>query len=249
MRAPGTRPRPRRRDVSRLQRDEDAAHRAARSRHHRSLGGAYTVTGGPSACCGVLQFRAGDRTTPPGWAGAAAVRGLRRTAGALLVPDLQHPDGETPSPPWPRRRPERGALRRLLDRLTPHLVHRVEGASAFMNTPASRAYRGGARLLRAIPGLEFVDLEQPRVGYMCNKLAPVAAFKGDSTPELAAAKAAGVTVLVGIYHACHRELCATRRRAVRGRQLPRTGRRKHGAVAPRPVQAVEGDAGRRSRAR
>jgi heterodisulfide reductase subunit D len=68
---------------------------------------------------------------------------------------------------------------------------------------------GVLRILRAIPGLEVVDLEQPRVGYMCNSLAPVAAYKRElHARELGAAQAASVDCLVGIYHACHRELCA-----------------------------------------
>jgi len=68
---------------------------------------------------------------------------------------------------------------------------------------------GVLKILGAIPGLEVVDLAQPRVGYMCNSLAPVAAYKRAlHARELAAAEGAGVDSLVGIYHACHRELCA-----------------------------------------
>jgi hypothetical protein len=44
---------------------------------------------------------------------------------------------------------------------------------------------------------------------MCNSLAPVPAYKRAlHARELDAAAAAGVDALVGIYHACHRELCA-----------------------------------------
>jgi hypothetical protein len=47
---------------------------------------------------------------------------------------------------------------------------------------------------------------------MCNSLAPVAAYKRElHAQELGAAAAAGVDCLVGIYHACHRELCAHER--------------------------------------
>ena len=68
---------------------------------------------------------------------------------------------------------------------------------------------GVIKILTAIPGLELVDLEQPRVGYMCNSLAPVPAYKRElHARALDAATAAGVDCLVGIYHACHRELCA-----------------------------------------
>jgi hypothetical protein len=76
-------------------------------------------------------------------------------------------------------------------------------------------YGAGAavrQLLEAIPGLEFVDLQQMPVGYMCNTLRPVPAFKRDLHQHLLeAAAAAQVDVLAGVYHACHRELCAHER--------------------------------------
>src|ERR1700752_1712941 len=44
---------------------------------------------------------------------------------------------------------------------------------------------------------------------MCNSLAPVPDYNRKlHARELAPAEAAGVDCLVGIYHACHRELCA-----------------------------------------
>jgi len=68
------------------------------------------------------------------------------------------------------------------------------------------------KILGAIPGVELVDLDQPRIGYMCNSLASVPAYKRElHARELEAAAAAGVDCLVGIYHACHRELCAHER--------------------------------------
>ncbi len=67
-------------------------------------------------------------------------------------------------------------------------------------------------ILRMIPGLEFVDLAQPRVGYMCNMLNPLPEYKRQVHREqLQAAADAGVTTLAGIYHACHRELCSHER--------------------------------------
>ena len=63
-----------------------------------------------------------------------------------------------------------------------------------------------------IPGLEFVDLAQPRVGYMCNMLNPLPEYKREvHRSQLQAAADAGVTTLAGIYHACHRELCSHER--------------------------------------
>jgi heterodisulfide reductase subunit D len=89
-------------------------------------------------------------------------------------------------------------------------VRRVEQRVALHEHPGVAGVTEGVlRILGAIPGLEVVDLAQPRVGYMCNSLAPVAAYKRElHAAELAAARAAGVDCLVGVYHACHRELCA-----------------------------------------
>ena len=40
-----------------------------------------------------------------------------------------------------------------------------------MSIPASHGITEAARtILQAIPGLDFVDLEQPRIGWMCNTL-------------------------------------------------------------------------------
>ncbi len=65
------------------------------------------------------------------------------------------------------------------------------------------------RILEAIPGLQFVDLDQPRVGWMCNTLATLPAYKKElHLAQLESAQLAGVDTLAGIYHACHRELCS-----------------------------------------
>src|SRR5436190_176556 len=97
-----------------------------------------------------------------------------------------------------------------LDQLTPHFVHRVDKRVALHEHPGVGGVTEGVlKILGAIPGLTIVDLARPRVGYMCNSLAPVPAYKRTlHAQELGAAEAAGVDALVGIYHACHRELCA-----------------------------------------
>jgi len=68
------------------------------------------------------------------------------------------------------------------------------------------------RIIRSIPGVEYVELEQPQVGYMCNQLNAMADFKRDVHRNiLEAAERAGVDTLAGVYHACHRELCSHER--------------------------------------
>jgi hypothetical protein len=104
-------------------------------------------------------------------------------------------------------------LEQRLDELKRLMVHRVEKRVALHDHPGiSGAGAAVRRILEAIPGLEFVDLEQLPVGYMCNTLKPVPAFKRELHQTLLeAASAAGVTTLAGVYHACHRELCAHER--------------------------------------
>jgi hypothetical protein len=67
-------------------------------------------------------------------------------------------------------------------------------------------------ILRAVPGLELVDLHQPAVGLMSNYFRALPALRTQmQRDELEAAEAAGVDALVALYHADHRELCAHER--------------------------------------
>ncbi|MGH7854280.1 MAG: hypothetical protein ACREP3_12615, partial [Candidatus Binatia bacterium] len=108
-----------------------------------------------------------------------------------------------------------------LGHVVPYIAARIDGLRSHFIRPVNKRValhehpgvagvtEGVVKILTAIPGIELVDLEQPRVGYMCNSLAPVPAYKRElHARELEAAAAAGVDYLVGIYHACHRELCA-----------------------------------------
>jgi Fe-S oxidoreductase len=182
-----------------------------------AMGIRYSVMGGPSACCGVLQFGAGDLST----SGRIAYRTIDRLAAAApralsWCPTCQVQLTEIAAPaaksnldmaPFVRFLAER------LDTLRPLLKHRVEKRVGLHEHPGTTGVPEAARaILRAIPGVDFVDLEQPRVGYMCNKLTPLPAFKQDlHRNQLQAAADAGVTTLAGIYHACHRELCSHER--------------------------------------
>ena len=67
-------------------------------------------------------------------------------------------------------------------------------------------------ILRAVPGVELVDLQQPAVGLMSNYFRALPAYRRElQGKELEAARAAGVDALVAVYHADHRELCAHER--------------------------------------
>jgi hypothetical protein len=182
------------------------------------LGTTYKVFGGPANCCGVIQFRAGDLkngarvgvNTVTGFAGTGIPQVLtwcptcNIQLGEILMPSTNPGFSLEHVVPYIADR---------LDRLTPHFVHRVERRVALHEHPGVRGVTEGVlKILGAIPGLEIVDLAQPRVGYMCNSLAPVMDYKRElHEQELGAAAAAGIDSLVGIYHACHRELCAHER--------------------------------------
>jgi heterodisulfide reductase subunit D len=179
------------------------------------LGTRYAVFGGPANCCGVLQFRAGDTATA-GRVGGSTVAGFAGTGAPRVLtwcPTCNIQLGEIVMPatnPGFDLEHVVPFIAERLERLRPHFIHPVPRRVALHEHPGVPGVTEGVmKILGAITGLDVVDLAQPRVGYMCNSLAPVPAYKRAlHARELAAAEAAGVDSLVGIYHACHRELCA-----------------------------------------
>lgn len=182
------------------------------------IGARYTVAGGPANCCGVIQFRAGD-TRAAARVGGNSLAGFAATGaasvltwcptcniqlGEIVMPAAESPIGLQHVVPY---------IADHLDRLTPHFTRRVERRVALHEHPGVAGVTEAVlKILGAIPGVTVVDLDQPRVGYMCNSLNPVPAYKRAlHARELEAAAAAGVDSLVGVYHACHRELCAHER--------------------------------------
>ena len=184
-----------------------------------ALGVRYRVMGGPSHCCGVLQFRAGDLAT----SGRIAYRTVDRLASGAgnrvlsWCPTCQVQLGEVVVPGKADTKLELEPfllfLASRLDELRPLLKHAVNKRVGLHEHPGVAGVTEAARsILQSIPGLDFVDLEQPRVGWMCNTLNPLPAFKRQiHLDQLQAAADAGVTTLAGIYHACHRELCSHER--------------------------------------
>jgi len=185
------------------------------------LGVRYEVYGGPSNCCGILQMRPGDDAN----SGRQAYRTIERFAatGAPEVlswcPTCQIQFGETALPSY--RAGGRHAfdmnmfpvyLARRLGDLRPLFTHRVEKRVAVHGYPGAEGVtRAVESILAAIPGLELVTLDRPLsdIGYMMTSLRAVPEKRRVLLAgQLAAAEAAGVTTLAGVYHADHRELCA-----------------------------------------
>lgn len=179
------------------------------------IGTRYKVFGGPANCCGVVQFRAGDARTA-GRIGGNTVAGFAATGVSRVLtwcPTCNIQLGEIVMPSTNPGFALEHVVPYIADRLEilrRHFVHPVARRVALHEHPGVAGVTEGViKILSALPGLELVELDQPRVGYMCNSLSPVPAYKRElHARELGAAEAAGVDCLVGIYHACHRELCA-----------------------------------------
>ena len=183
-----------------------------------AMGLRYRVMGGPSHCCGVLQFRAGDLAT----SGRIAYRTVDRlgSAGGRVLtwcPTCQVQLSEVVIPgrsddhlaltPFIRFLSER------LDELRPLLRHPVHKRVGLHEHPGIAGVAAAA---------ETDPAHDPRPGFrrsgtaarrlQCNTLNPLPAYKRTvHQQQLQAAADAGVTTLAGIYHACHRELCSHER--------------------------------------
>jgi hypothetical protein len=104
-------------------------------------------------------------------------------------------------------------LRSRLDDLKPLLRRRLDLRVALHRHPGvPGVMEAGEDILRAIPGIEIVDLHQPAVGLMSNYLRTLPDYKRKlQRDELNAARDAKVDALVAVYHPDHRELCAHER--------------------------------------
>jgi heterodisulfide reductase subunit D len=188
-----------------------------------ALGASYQVLGGPTHCCGVVQMRSGDVATSGRFAESTMDKLARSKSGQVVswCPSCHVQFTETTLPTIER---SRGAkpfemtpfllyLRGNLDRLRPLLRERVEMRVALHRHPGIKGVVEAAEdILRAVPGVELVDLGQPAVGLMSNYFRALPAYRRElQRNELDAAERAGVDALVAVYHADHRELCAHER--------------------------------------
>ena len=180
----------------------------------------YAIYGGPANCCGILQFRPGDADNA-GRQAYATIKRFAETGTSEVVswcPTCMIQIGETVLPVYEKTEGAAGFemsmmavfLARHIDILKGLFHNRVEKRVALHEHPGSSGVTDAVRmLLEAIPGLEFIDLDQPRAGYMCNSLSGLPDYRRELHDlQLHAAKSAGVETLAGIYHACHRDLCS-----------------------------------------
>src|SRR4051812_21412965 len=188
-----------------------------------ALGTRYTVMGGPTHCCGVMQLRAGDAETSSRFAGNTIDKLARSKTGEVIswcpscfvqfsenmLPTFERATGGKPFDMTPFMH----FLRRNLDALRPLLAKRVPMKIALHRHPGVAGVMDAAEaVLRAVPGIEIVTLDVPAVGLQSVTVGVLPAYKKElQRRELEAASAAGVDALVAVYHSDHRELCAHER--------------------------------------
>jgi Fe-S oxidoreductase len=183
----------------------------------------YRVMGGPSHCCGVIQFRAGDTETSARLAANTVNKLARSRSGQVIswcpscfvqftenmLPTFERATGERPFDMTPFMR----FLHGRLDQLRPLLRQSVDLRVALHKHPGvAGVVEAAEAILQAIPGVELVNLRQPAVGLQNVNLATLPAYKRQlQLAELEAAQAAGIDALAAVYHSDHRELCAHER--------------------------------------
>lgn len=187
------------------------------------IGVSYRVMGGPTHCCGVIQFRTGDLDTSSRFAANTLSKLAASKSGQVLawcpscfvqfsenmIPTFERATGEKPFELAPFMR----FLRGRLDDLRPHLRKAVPMRVALHRHPGVAGVAEAAEdILRAVPGVEIVKLDVPAVGLQSVNLATLPAYKRElQLKELEAARDAGVDALAAVYHSDHRELCAHER--------------------------------------
>jgi Fe-S oxidoreductase len=186
-----------------------------------ALGVSYQVMGGPTHCCGINQFRAGDVATSANVA-ETTMNKLARSGQVLtwcatcqmqftevMLPAHERLTGSRPFEMTPFMR----YLGERIDDLKPLMRTPVPMRVALHRHPGMPGVVEAAiALLAAVPGVELVDLGQPAIGLMSNYLRTLPDYKRQlQLAELEAAAAAGVDALVAVYHGDHRELCAHER--------------------------------------
>src|SRR5262249_55853461 len=188
-----------------------------------AIGVTYQVLGGPTHCCGLVQMRTGDVATS-GRMAESTMDKLAHSKSRQVLSWRPSCHGQYTAPPVPTVERPRGArpcemcrcmlcLRSNLDRPRPVLRERVDRRVALHRHPGIKGVVEAAEdILRAVPGVELIDLEQPAVGLMSNYFRGLPAYRRElQRNELDAAERAGVDALVAVYHADHRELCAHER--------------------------------------
>jgi len=181
------------------------------------LGLDYVAVGGPTYCCGIVHHQHGD---------TAAASGMNRHTVELFArfepdevvmwcPSCIYFYDEVQGFRWPF--PVRHATEFLVERLPElEISRRVEARVALhyhtQSEPRRREGMAARRLLEAVPGLRYVEVEpEPRFGRICTAAVQSQlgheVWNGLVRDEIERGRAAGAEILATIYHGCQRLLC------------------------------------------
>jgi Fe-S oxidoreductase len=185
-----------------------------------ALGVSYEVMGGTAACCGIQHFKRGDAKTA-GRVSYNTIDRLSRPGASRVIswcPSCQIQIAEIALPAYQESfgaapfdmNPIAEFLAERLDELRPLFVHRVEKRVALQERSALPGVMAAVKqVLRAIPGLEIVELDVPILSTQASHLSVLPKFKAElRAREFAVAAEAGVTTFASVFHGCHRELVA-----------------------------------------
>jgi hypothetical protein len=183
-----------------------------------ALGVSYEVMGGTTACCGIQQFKRGDAKTA-GRVSYNTIDRLSRPGASRVIawcPSCQIQIAEVALPAYRESfgttpfdmNPIAEFFAERLDDLRRVFVHPVNKRVALQERSALPGVMAAVKeVLRAIPGLEVVELDVPILSTQASHLSVLPKFKAELRErEFRAAAEAGVTTFASIFHACHREL-------------------------------------------
>ncbi len=176
----------------------------------------YEVHGGPATCCGILQFRPGDIENAARQALTSIERLTKSNCSKILswCPTCQIQFTEVASPSYAEITGNGFGMTMFpvflshnLEKLKPLLKHRVSKRVAIHEYSGELGVMEAVKmLLKAIPGLELVELGHRSAGYTGTALAPMKDYLRKSIARtLVSAEELEIDTLVGIYHNDHRE--------------------------------------------
>ena len=176
----------------------------------------YEVHGGPSNCCGILQFRPGD-TENAGRKALKTIDRLTQTRASTVLSwcptcQIQLTEVAKPTPRLPHNDDFNMTmfpvfLAENLDELRPLLVNPVKKRVAIHEYAGELGVMEAIRkLIKAVPGIELVDLGHQSAGYTGIALAGMKDYQKQTIAKtLLKAEEMEVDVLIGVYHNDHRE--------------------------------------------
>ena len=190
----------------------------------RAMGFAFNAVGGPENCCGIIHFRAGERKSAAAYSGAS-LRNVARYGPRKVImwcPSCNEHFDEVVTKEHPVPFPYEHVTAFVaahLDRI--RFIRRVPKRVALHyhtgHPQQDRDWASTRTILQAIPGLEYVEVENSSaLGRHCSPayIDRLGRQAWAAHIEGICGAAAGVRadVLATVYHSCHREICGAEAR-------------------------------------